>query len=273
MQSEAEVYAQEIQMLHVSGDSWQAWVKQRFSQKMQRLLIIPCCARKRPDGQKVAANRDRLVGLVSPSSHENLLSARVDVLAGIRSEQKYLSGKCAKNAHIQDGPDFGATSPNGLYMPALERYIGSLYTGNQKLADVIRANEPSNSKTRVLILSALYGPLHPLDLIQDYNLQMSDKPAYRVWKDQFSIFLENYVDRNHITDISLYVGSSTRYFRVAELAAKRLRQRDLIDSVIQYEVINGSSYITPFTHGRLLFSHLTGDIDSNLESGVVPRQI
>ncbi len=102
---------------------------------------------------------------------------------------------------------------------------------------------------------------------------MSDKPAYRVWKDQFSDFLEDYVSRNQIADISLYVGSSTRYFRVAELATKRLGQRGLVESVIQYEVIDGSSYITPFTHGQLLFSHLVGDIDSNLESGVVARQI
>ena len=79
--------------------------------------------------------------------------------------------------------------------------------------------------------------------------------------------------RNQISDIILYVGGSTRYFRVAELAAKRLRQRDLIESVIQYEVIDGSSYVTPFTHGQLMYSHLVGEADSQLEKSVLARQL
>ena len=240
---------------------------------MSKLFIIPCCARKRPGGEQVDTYQDRLVDVVSPGIQENVITARANVLAGLQIEQKYLSGKYDKNKSIQDGPDFGGTSAKGLYLPAVDRYIGSLYTGNQKTVNAIRKNEARNSKVRVLILSALYGPLHPQDLIQDYNLQMSDKPAYRVWKAQFPRFLEDYVDRNQISDINLYVGGSTRYFRVAELAAKRLKERDLIQSVVQYEVIDGSSYVTPFTHGQLLHSHLTQGIDPKLESKVLVRRL
>ena len=165
------------------------------------------------------------------------------------------------------------TKVKAPYLPAVDRYIGSLYTGNPKLVDAIRQNEARKNDVRVLILSALYGPLHPLDLIQDYNLQMSDKPAYRVWKDQFPLFLEDYVDQNQVSEISLYVGGSTRYYRVAELAARRLKKKDLVGSVTQYEVIDGSSYVTPFTHGQLLYSHLSKVPDRNLENRVLVRQI
>ena len=123
------------------------------------------------------------------------MSARADVLSAIRSNRKYLTGKYSKNAAIQDGPEFGGDRLNGHYMPAIERYIGSLYSGTLGFAEAIRKNERDNSKILVLILSALYGPLHPMDLIQDYNLQMSDSPAYQVWKDQFPLFLEEYVER------------------------------------------------------------------------------
>jgi len=247
--------------------------EQIVSQPMSKLFIIPCCARKDSGGRRVNTYEDRLVEFVSPGIQENVLAARADVLAGLRSEQKYLSGKYAKNENIQDGPDVGGTSAKGVYLLAIDRYIGSLYTGNPKLVAAIRENEASNSDVRVLILSALYGPLHPLDLIQDYNLQMSDKPAYRVWKDQFPLFLEQYVDKNQVSEISLYVGGSTRYFRVAELAARRLKQKDLVGSVTQYEVIDGSSFVTPFTHGQLLYSHLSNVPNRDLKSSFLARQI
>lgn len=240
---------------------------------MSKLFIIPCCARKKPDGELVGTYQDRLVDAVSPGIQEDVISARADVLAGIQDEQKYLSGKYGKNKSIHDGPDFGGRNAKGLYLPAVDRYIGALYTGNSKTVRAIRENESSKRNVRVLILSALYGPLHPLDLIQDYNLQMSDKPAYRVWKEQFPLFLEDYVDQNQVSEINLYVGGSTRYFRVAELAARRLKQKDLTKSVTQYEVIDGSSYVTPFTHGRLVYSHLTEEFDQDLEGDVLARQI
>jgi hypothetical protein len=80
-------------------------------------------------------------------------------------------------------------------------------------------------------------------LIQDYNLQMSDSPAYQVWKDQFPLFLEEYVEREQISDLHVYVGRSTRYFRVAELAIVRLKRRDLIEPAVQYDVIAAASGI------------------------------
>ena len=240
---------------------------------MHKLLIIPCCARKRPGGEKVGVHAVQLEDVVSSEVYADVLSGRADVLSAVRSKPRYLSGKHSKNASIQDGPEFGGDRLNGQYMPAIERYIGSLYSGTLEFAEAIRNNEHDNSKISVLILSALYGPLHPLDMIQDYNLQMSDSPAYQVWKHQFPLFIEEYVERKQIGDVHLYVGSSTRYYRVAEMAIARLKRRDLIKSAVQYDVIGGSSYITPHTHGRLMYSHLVGESDSQLESSVIARQL
>ena len=240
---------------------------------MSKLLIIPCCARKRPGGGNVGVHAVQLEGIVSSKAYAEVLSARANVLSTVRSKPRYLSGKYSKNASIQEGPEFGGNRLDGQYMSAIERYIGSLYSGASRFAEAIRNNERDNSKISVLILSALYGPLHPMDLIQDYNLQMSDSPAYQVWKDQFPIFLEEYVERKQISDLHLYVGSSTRYFRVAQLAIAQLKRRDLIKSAVQYDVLGGSSYITPHTHGRLMYSHLVGEADSQLEKSVRARQL
>ncbi len=240
---------------------------------MPKLLIIPCCARKRPGGERVGVHAAHRGDLVSSDAYADILSARADVLSGVRKKPKYLSGKFSKNASIQDGPEFGGDRLNGRYMPAIERYIGSLYSGTSGFVEAIRKNEPDSTRISVLILSALYGPLHPLDLIQDYNLQMSNSPAYQVWKDQFPLFLEEYVVREQISDLHLYMGRSTRYFRVAELAVARLKRRDLIESAVQYDVIGGSSYITPYTHGQLMYSHLVGESDPQLETSVRARQL
>ena len=87
-----------------------------ISHPMHKLLIIPCCARKRPGGEKVGVHAVQLEDVVSSEAYADVLSGRADVLSAVRSKPRYLSGKYSKNASIQDGPDFGGDRLNGLYV-------------------------------------------------------------------------------------------------------------------------------------------------------------
>ena len=111
--------------------------------------------------------------LVSEATYSGILETRREVLSGIRQDKRYLSGKYEKNRGLEPGPGFGGQSASGLYLPTVQRYKGTLYS------NVPALSSRSNRDGQILILSAPYGPLHPLSRIQDYNLQMSDKPAYR----------------------------------------------------------------------------------------------
>ena len=108
---------------------------------------------------------------------------------------------------------------------------------------------------KMLILSALYGPLHPHSPIQDYNLMMSDSPA-RLWASAFTPFLEAYVRQNRIRKVVMYVGSGTRYYAVAKKAVANLREKRLITQGLQYHVTDGSTPTTPFQHGLRLLDDL-----------------
>ena len=237
------------------------------------LFIIPCCKGKAPGGQTPFSLSDPLQDLISQPSYRALLSARKLVLDELRGDPKYVSGKYDKNSNIKDGPEFGTSRPVGEYLPAVERYVGKLYKGSPGLADRIKTHIADPNKPCVLILSALYGPLHPLALIQDYNLQMSDRPAYQAWKQNLPPFLAEYVRRSSIDEIRLYLGGSTHYLRVAKPAVKLLKEKKLVDRVIHYDVKNGNSHLTPTLHGRLALSHLEGRRDPEAEAGVVTTEL
>ena len=125
----------------------------------------------------------------------------------------------------------------------------------------------------VLILSALYGPLHPKSSIQNYNLKMSDSPAYKTWKKRFAPFLRCYVLSNGIREIYFFLGKSTHYLKVAEPAAKSLLEENLIDKAIQYCVVKGNSRKTPTTHGKLLEKHLKEGQTDELPENIKPCPI
>jgi hypothetical protein len=108
----------------------------------------------------------------------------------------------------------------------------------------------------VLILSALYGPLHPLSPIQDYNLRMDQAPA-RVWQTAYLPVLDHYVSKQGIRSIVLLVGSMTAYYRVASQAASDLLRRGCIAAASQYHILDGNTRATPIEHGRLLLDLLS----------------
>ena len=189
------------------------------------------------------------------------------MLSGICQDKRYLSGKYEKNRRLEPGPDFGGQSASGLYLPAVQRYRGTLYS------NVPALSSRSNRDGQILILSALYGPLHPLSRIQDYNLQMSDKPAYRTWKKCLPRFLRNYALSNGIREIHLFFGSSTYYLKAAQAAVEPLLKEKLIKKAIQYHVIGGSTRLTPQTHGELLQDFLKRGSINKLPGNVEARAL
>ena len=222
----------------------------------KELLLIPCCARKQPKGHVPAATPEPLSNLVSHSVYSDILEARRDVLSYISRCEKYLSGKYIKNRGVRPGPDFGGRYTSGRYLSAIERYKGTLYQSVP--ATLVGEGNPSQNQCNrhVLILSALYGPLHPGSDIQDYNLKMSDLPAYKIWKAAFPTFLRNYVTSNEIQSIYLFLGTTTHYLKIARLAVKPLLDDHLITEALQYHVIDGNSNKTPKLHGKIFARHL-----------------
>jgi cytoplasmic iron level regulating protein YaaA (DUF328/UPF0246 family) len=72
-------------------------------------------------------------------------------------------------------------------MKAIERYTGFLY---QEIHDLTNAIV-SGSITNLLIISALFGILHPLDMIPDYELMMTDvgpegEAIHKFWCQAFA---------------------------------------------------------------------------------------
>ncbi len=212
----------------------------------KKLFLIPCCSTKYCGGDSWAPTPEPLTALVSEKTYSAILETRRQVLSDILQDKKYTSKEYEKNGSLEPGSDFGGQSASGLYLPAVQRYKGTLYSKTPTLSS------RSNWDDQILILSALYGPLHPLSRVQDYNLQMSDRPAYKTWKKRLPQFLRNYALLNDIQEIHLFFGSSTHYLKVAKAAVEPLLKEKLIKKAVQYHVIDGNTRLTPQTHGELL---------------------
>jgi|LSQX01.2.fsa_nt_gb hypothetical protein len=187
-----------------------------------------------------------------------LLTARNELLKTVKTKTSFTSGEYAKNKDIASGPDFGGGETGGRYMPAVDRYTGTLYTADKNLAAHIRKAYHDPNSPRMLIVSALYGLLHPLELIQDYNLQMSDSPAKSIWTRYLPGILKDYIERNAIKRVVMYFGGSTPYLTIARSAVEPLYEKGTIKQVLRYDIERGNAYHTPYNHGLLLSQDLTG---------------
>ena len=238
----------------------------------QTLLIIPCCARKKPGGGSWSEQpKTKMFG---DDIANTINRARMQVLKKISSGgPRYQDDKYLKNLVIKPGPDFGGRDDSGLYMSAIDRYIGSLYTVYPVLFRLVRQRLQDDKNPHILILSALYGPLHPLDYIQDYNLEMGDIAASRTWSDIFPLFLQQYIKITRINRIELYLGAKTPYYRVAKRAISPLLQSGRIQEAILHEVQNGSMSETPKNHGLLLARHLGAASTKTMTREIIERNI
>jgi hypothetical protein len=218
--------------------------------------LIPCCAAKAAGGSLAPPLPDPLASTLSDTIYAQLCAARRTALTLLRSDASLLTGKFAKNRLLQEGHDFGGHVTAGRYLSALERYTGNLYSVPGLRSALYKCIDAPKAP-RVMILSALYGPLHPLSPIQDYNLLMGEEPA-RVWRSAFLPVLESYIRLHGIRSVVLLLGSATPYFRVASAAVSTLLHHSVLDEAMQYHVHDGNSRTTPLEHGRILYELLCG---------------
>ena len=221
------------------------------------LLLLPCSARKASGGTRFS--EDPLAESVSSECYSNVIATRSTLLSTLLNSPKYTSDKYQKNTAIRKGRDFGPQENSGGYLPATARYRGNLYTAKPGLESIITNNTNSIGQPKLLILSALYGPLHPLSPIQDYNLKMSDSPASKVWRYGFADFLENYVNSQKIERIHLFLGPTTAYYKIALAAVTPLNRKMKLTHVYHYHICRGGSSLTPRNHGRWLYEILSGN--------------
>jgi len=190
------------------------------------LLIIPCCKRKQSGGYSLPIDyQDPLQKLISPEHYSYLLKIREEFANHIKNDS--------------------------FFMQAVERYSGNFYKSFPKLSNCIKSKTNKKNTPKLLILSALYGPLHPYSLINDYELKMPNTKK-ALWRKSFPFFLENYVRKNNITQIRFYCGKSTGYYSVIKNSFDPLLGAGILKKVIHYNVRNGGSSTTPKNHGRQL---------------------
>lgn len=124
-------------------------------------------------------------------------------------------------------------------------FAGDTYTGleYEKLSD----DEIKISQDKLLILSGLYGILKPLDLIQEYRLEMGIKlkqndfnSLYEFWTDKLTSYLNNEYDANPYTLVNC---ASNEYFNV--INQKTLKPK--IITPIFKEVKNNTAKVVSFS--------------------------
>jgi hypothetical protein len=233
-------------------------VKQKFG--TDTLLIIPCCAKKEKNGNHIRCDVDPLQEFISPQAYSVMLAARTNVLKKLKDDAGFVTKKYQKNDSIQKGADLGGSNSYGFYLTALERYDGTLYSIPGLKQTVKKVVSSCNNFPKIIILSALYGPLHPFSQVQDYNLEM--KYTVKEWQPAFQTFLADYVSQNGINQIVSYLGSTTAYFRVVKQAVLALN-KDWDVEGIQYHVENGNTRRTPLQHGLRLLE----DLDAQRSEG------
>jgi len=102
-----------------------------------------------------------------------------------------------------EGPDFGGTSEEGLYLPAFRRYsqgsfMQGLITSGQKLNEWGKRN-------RLYFISALYGLTHYKEPIQNYDLRLYQPVLSDKWKESDVLTSLLIRDRSHVTENCLII--------------------------------------------------------------------
>lgn len=221
------------------------------------LILIPCCARKIPGGNRLTGTFPEFFTDLSPQIRQQVLAARFGILEAMQAQ---LGEK-----GIEKGPDFGGNSMAGKYRPAWERYAGNLYSAVGDRKRLSKAGKWEGG-AEVLILSALYGPLEPDSPIQDYDLRM-DQPLYapgrpglsakpeKAWKTVLPGFLKEWMRRNEKNRILLLLAS--HYLKAAGPAIEKGLSEGWIREAFSCSVLDGNSYSTPHTHGLVLKDFVT----------------
>jgi len=122
--------------------------------RTRKCVILVCCSNAKTSGGS---------GWLRPPSPQFIAGLSEQERKRILATRRAL----ARSLNLPVGPDVGGAAA-GSYLPAVHRYQGRMY--GRVPADLW----PEPPDARVVIVSALYGPLFPWEPIQDYNLTMKD---------------------------------------------------------------------------------------------------
>jgi hypothetical protein len=132
-------------------------------------------------------------------------------------------------------------------MVAIERYAGTLY---EELGDDLKDTIISGSTRGLLIVSALFGLLHPLDAIPNYELMMKDAGPdtvriYRWWQRVFAHRNLPQLLRGYMPDLRrvfCFMSESSCYVSAVSILAKHF-------DAYAVKVPNGSTARSPQAWG------------------------
>lgn len=229
----------------VSSDVGQG--KEKMAADNRTAILIPCCKTKMPGGERYQQGAFRFREGLSEKVRNEVLEGRRAILRGLL--------KSRTESGVREGPDFGGQDFGGLYRPSWQRYSGFLY---EELPNREILAREKHEGPRLLILSALYGPLDPKELIQDYELQMGQtlmtcegkiRPL-NVWKRILPEFFHDWMVNEGLNRILLVL--CAHYLDALKPSVQQGLREGWLKEVMQCKVLNGGTGKTPKTHGRVL---------------------
>jgi hypothetical protein len=102
---------------------------------------------------------------------------------------------------LNHGPDLGGLKSIGLeslYLPAWKRYEGRTYT---EIDEQAWQQHLTNPRAKVLIMSGLYGLIDPAEMIQNYDIHLSDtdnisgQDVKSMWQRLYTDTTLHYINR------------------------------------------------------------------------------
>lgn len=172
-----------------------------------RLILIACSHNKRDSGEQ-GHDDLRPVGWINePNLRQRIINKRTYIY-GILKDAKLADGFerggnrafQPANLTLQHGPDLGGTKILGKtihYRPAWDRYNGRIYGPVTQAS--WKTYSGNRDRMRVLIMSGLYGLIEPEEMIQNYDVHLTDShvesgaSVSSMWSELYTESLENYV--------------------------------------------------------------------------------
>src|SRR3989304_7321142 len=134
--------------------------------KHKDLFVICCSDTKNPYGESGYSDKKAAFNLIQ-EYRKALLHKRAEVLKMLLPLKDVK--KNPYNYRLIEGPDLNGDKTGGEYLPAYQRYKGRFYMQ-------ISENTWDTLKDNILIISGLYGLVHPQEQIQCYSLSIDEHP-------------------------------------------------------------------------------------------------
>jgi len=159
---------------------------------------------------------------------------------------------------------------NSTPMSALGKYNGFLYRCTQDFKQQIK-NSVENGEVDVLIMSAVYGFLHPSQYIFTYEKEMDNKTA-NLWINLgLPEILEEYIRQVKINKVFGFFARSSGYFKVVcAVNWNKMKDCSILEEVkIYYPIFGaaGAQRVVPQILGKLVLTLKQFGFDSNVFQG------